>query len=426
MDDEKDDTGSLTANDSLQQAPSLIDELKVPVGVVISPPDSGQNSSDDEGTKGSGGRMENLADFQAAVGILEHRGSPPTETTADFQKTVQALHLVMPSKDETAHDRSNTDSSVLSLHSDLAAETPLTGSEEDYSDDHKPGLSWRKTPILRKKSGELVRPALRPSSARRRPSSMPSTPTFSKAVHFDSHLEHVRHFLQFDEPLVVNAGSSPIKAYGSDTKLPFGKEDESNGGSPPYKWELVVSSFPAETPERLLLLVRVERIFLSSDNKVLIGRVAVANLAYNKIVITRFTVDYWKTTSEVVAEYNDDYQQKNADGYDRFDFNIKLADQGNLEAKTMFFYVKYVVNGQEYWDSNNSANFQIDFKKKYRPQNRKKGIQGIGSWPTHYSLPWNHKSSSATSCKPRTELPAFNDYVDSLDTETNLLLLRNL
>jgi hypothetical protein len=91
--------------------------------------------------------------------------------------------------------------------------------------------------------------------------------------------------------------------------------------------------------------VRVERVFLSSDNKTLVGSVAVANLAFHKHVVARFTLDYWKTTSEVIAEFNHDIRQPKREGYDRFNFNIKLADQANLEAKTMFFCVKYVVNG---------------------------------------------------------------------------------
>jgi len=79
-------------------------------------------------------------------------------------------------------------------------------------------------------------------------------------------------------------------------------------------------------------------------------------------------LDYWKTTSEVIAEFNHDIRQPKREGYDRFNFNIKLADQANLEAKTMFFCVKYTVNGKEYWDNNNSTNYQVDFKKKAKPQ----------------------------------------------------------
>lgn len=266
--------------------------------------------------------------------------------------------------------------------------------------------------MLRKKSGELVRPALRPSSARRRPSSMPGTPTFSKAVHFDSHLEHVRHFLQVDRPLAVSAGSSPVEQYDSDTEFPF---TEDNGRTPPFEWEIVVSNFPAETPIRLSLPVRVERVFLSSDNKTLVGSVAVQNLAFNKYVVARFTLDYWKTTSEVVAEFNQDIRQPKHDGYDRFNFNIKLADQANLEAKTMYFCVKYCVNGQEYWDNNNSTNFQIDFRKKYKPQNGKRGMQGAASRPVQNALPRSNKKSPPA--RPMSMPVAFDDFADGFDAK---------
>ncbi|KAJ6780589.1 hypothetical protein PWT90_11276 [Aphanocladium album] len=109
-----------------------------------------------------------------------------------------------------SHIRSATDPhAAFSTSADNSA-TISSESEEDFQ--HKPQM-------VRKKSGELVRPALRGSS-RRRPLSMPGTPVFSKAVHFDSHLEHVRHFLQVDRPLAVSAGSSPVEAYESDTDWP--------------------------------------------------------------------------------------------------------------------------------------------------------------------------------------------------------------
>jgi len=241
---------------------------------------------------------------------------------------------------------------------------------------------------------------------------MPGTPTFSKAVHFDSHLEHVRHFLQVDRPLAVSAGSSPVEAYDSDSEFPF---SEDNARGPPFEWEIVISNFPAESPIRLSLPVRVERVFLSSDNKTLVGSVAVANLAFNKHVVARFTLDYWKTTSEVVAEYNHDIRQPKREGYDRFNFNIKLADQANLEAKTMFFCVKYSVNGQEYWDNNNSTNFQVDFRKKAKPQNGKKGMQGAASRPVN-ALPRSNKKSPPAE-RPKSMPVAFDDFADGFDAK---------
>jgi hypothetical protein len=438
-DREHDDTSSLTNSGTLRQSPPPVtDDSQIPAQAVISPPDSAQNSSDDEETKDSRGRqLENLAELQAAIRVIsQHRERSPSRTAAEVSKANQALTLIMPSSQaeekptavhveqtaaqtirKIAHNRSNTEPSVFIDLRHNVPETPLTGSEEDsITDEDEPERSRRKPPMLRKKSGELVRPALRPSSARRRPSSMPGTPTFSKAVHFDSHLEHVRHFLQLDRPLAVSAGSSPAEAYESDTEFPFG--EESNGGrNPPFEWELVVSNFPAETPARLVPPVRVERVFLSSDNKNLVGSVAVANLAFNKYVVARFTLDYWKTTSEVVAEFNNDVRApKHTDGYDRFNFNIKLADQAHLEAKTMFFCVRYSVNGQEYWDNNNATNFQVDFRKKAKPQNGKKGTPGASSRPVYHSLPRSGKKSPLAA-RPKSMPVAFDDFADGFDAK---------
>ena len=117
---------------------------------------------------------------------------------------------------------------------------------------------------------------------------MPGTPTYSKAVHFDSHLEHVRHFLQVDRPLAVSAGSSPVEQYESETEFPFGS-DESDGRSrePPFEWEIKMSNFPYQDIDaRKSLPVHVERIFLSSDNKNLIGSIAVQNLSFLKTVVS--------------------------------------------------------------------------------------------------------------------------------------------
>lgn len=409
----------------------MTDDSQLPAGAVISPPDSAQNSSDDEDTEKRRRKLENEKELRAAVRIIgQHRESSPSRTAEQLGKA--NLTLVMPKSEDKpttlhveksaaqtlrkiAHNRSNTESQIY-LDLQPAPETPSTGSdEESISDGDELDRSRRKPPMLRKKSGELVRPALRPPSARRRPSSMPGTPTFSKAVHFDSHLEHVRHFLQVDRPLAVSANTSPVEAYESDTEFPFGEDGTKNA---PFDWEIVVSNFPAETPQRLSLPVRVERVFLSADNKTLVGSVAVANLAFNKHVVARFTLDYWKTTSEVVAEYNNDIRQpKFADGYDRFNFNIKLADQANLEAKTMFFCVKYTVNGQEYWDNNNATNFQVDFRKKVKPQNGKKVASS--SRPAH-SLPRSNKKSPPASGRPKSMPVAFDDFADGFDAKYKL------
>lgn len=400
------------------------EQHRVP-GTVISPPQTASNSSDEECPKQDvrDERLKNLDSLKSAIlAVEQYRESSPARAAEGVKRAKEALALLAPSEllSESSQNLlkgiswpklqqliynsapENTDGRATKI-----PETPLAGSDDDLDSDAENALLIRKSPMVRKKSGELVRPALRPSSARRRPSSMPGTPTFSKAVHFDAHLEHIRHFLQVDRPLAVSAGSSPVPGYDSDTEFPF---SERSSPDPPFKWEIVVSNFPVETPLRLAQPVRVERVFLSADNEMLVGTVAVANLDFKKFVVVRFTLDYWKTTSEVVAEYNQDIRNPIRDGYDRFNFNIKLADQANLEAKTMFFCVKYCVKGMEYWDNNNSTNYQVDFHKKILPRSVK---QGWNQAPTSKPLPRSNHRSPAL--QPKATPLEFDDFAGGLD-----------
>jgi len=395
--------------------------ISISQGSVISPPDSAQDSSDEDIHAGQGSvrELENLAELQAAIRIIEqHRESSPNRASEATRKARMALGLVVPERQSTpieqntsprpplsqearriSHSRSATEFSVY-LESPLPFGSPgrsrsASDSEQEDSDELR-----NKPPMVRKKSGELVRPAIRPRSSRRRPSSMPGTPTYSKAVHFDSNLEHVRHFLQVDRPLAVSAGSSPVEAYESDVEFPFTSKSD-----PPFQWEIRLTNFPEDSPERRTMPVRVEKVFLSSDNKILLGSVAVANLSFHKLVVVRFTLDYWKTTSEVVAEYSNDIRRRQIDDdYDRFNFSIKLEDQANLENKTMFFCVRYNVNGQEFWDSNNNnINFQIDFAKKPLPQ------KGNASRPLN-SLPRSRPSPPTSAGRPRPKTTSFEEF----------------
>lgn len=405
----------------------------------MSPPDSSQNSSDEEqnSRKRRGRELENLAELQAAIRIIEqHRESSPNRTNEETRKARIALGLIVPQGESNqeglrsnvalqraplskearkiSHSRSNTEGSAFKL--DLGggkSESPSKDSTESDPEEEEDDDLRVKPPMVRKKSGELVRPALRPSFSRRRPSSMPGTPTYSKAVHFDSQLEHVRHFLQVDKPLAVSAGSSPVESFDGEIEFPFGNEESFRSRSPPFEWEIRLPNFPRDTFERKSKPIRVERVVLSKDNKSLIGTAAVANLAFHKLVVARFTLDYWKTTSEVVAAFSNDVRRKELnDGCDRFNFSIELADQANLEDKTMFFCVRFNVNGQEYWDNNESINYQIDFTKKAKPQN---GKQGAGTRPSN-ALPRSRPSPPTSSGRPRSMPTSFDDFAHGFDS----------
>ncbi|KAF9875439.1 protein phosphatase regulator [Colletotrichum karsti] len=407
--------GMATSSSVRQSPPPLTDERGMPKGAIISPPDSG---SEEEDATVRGRQIENLKELKDAISqIPVHREASPspkpepqptlaliTNEGISHSFSTGALDaLVKTVGRRSNHSRSSTEPKIVMSKS---AEASVTGSEEE-SDEDAP----RKPQMVRKKSGELVRPALRPPS-RRRPSSMPGTPTFSKAVHFDSHLEHVRHFLQVDRPLAVSAGSSPVDAYDSDTEYPFpGDEQRPNSRTPPFEWEIVTANHPADTPIRKSLPIRLERVWLSPDQKNLLGSICVANLAFQKSVTCRFTLDYWKTTSEVGAEYSHEIRpQEGGVSHDRFTFTIKLSDLANLESKTLYFCVRYNVNGQEFWDNNNGTNFQVDFRKKFLPQNGKRGLQGAASRP---ALPRsNRRSSPSSNPRPKSMPVGFDDFGD--------------
>jgi len=194
---------------------------------------------------------------------------------------------------------------------------------------------------------------------------MPSTPTYPKVVHFDQQLEHVRHFSRSEKPTAVSAGSSPVECYELESEFPFGEPARKQ----PFVWDINLPNFPVEPAlsARKSLPVYVERVYLSADKQGLMGSIAVANIAFHKSVVVRFTLDYWRTTSEVSAEYNSDVRKKQSnDGYDRFNFCIRLDNVADLNNQTLFFCVRYSANGQDYWDNNNAMNFQVDFSKKMK------------------------------------------------------------
>ncbi|XXH05257.1 hypothetical protein Hte_011682 [Hypoxylon texense] len=396
-----------------QSPPPVADAEAMPPGAIVSPPES---SSEDEGVvemEDRGREIENMQELKEAISAIpQHRAASPVRSSpgdllllpsqvkdlvGETRQSLLAsgLPALNTGSRKISHSRSNTDSHIY-MSMSKSAEASISTSEEGSEQDEPP----KKPQMVRKKSGELVRPALR---GQRRPSSMPGTPTFSKAVHFDSHLEHVRHFLQVDRPLAVSAGTSPADNYESDTEYPFKVGEKAAPRAPSFEWELVVNNFPSETPIRKALPVRLERVWMSPDQKSLIGSVAVANLAFSKSVVCRFTFDYWKTTSEVAAEYHHEIRPRETEtGHDRFQFSIKLSDLANLENKTLFFCIRYNVNGLEYWDNNESVNFQVDFRKKILPQQGGGVARGASSRPANGLPRSTRRTSPSTTARPRS------------------------
>jgi len=315
-----------------------------------------------------------------------------------LEETIQLRPRLSATARKISHSRSNTESAIFDQQRGQFSSSP---SSDDESDGNGLTIS-SKPPLLRKKSGELVKPAIRPPS-RRKHSSAPGTPTYSKAVHFNEEIEQVRHFLQVDRPIAVSASASPADGYEEEAEFPFKYPDSSSQGGSDL--EIRLGHF-SEGDDRKWCPVRVEKLSLSPDQKSLLGVVAVANWGYQKVVIARFTFDYWKTTSEVVAEYSNEVRQTpREDGHDQFNFNIRLSDQANIESKTLLICVKFNVNGQDHWDNNSGMNFQVDFSRKQKP---KPVVQATGQRPPRS----RHNSSSS---KPRV-ISMDDDYSNTIET----------
>ncbi|KAG8765153.1 hypothetical protein FRC15_007180 [Serendipita sp. 397] len=108
------------------------------------------------------------------------------------------------------------------------------------------------------------------------------------------------------------------------------------------------------------------------------GSILVKNVAFEKGVAIRFTLDNWQTTSEVVCQYvcslpglpSPFPPERIAPGtqplsWDRFSFVIRLEDvERKLAERTIYLVARYSAVGVgEWWDNNNGANYKLAFKK---------------------------------------------------------------
>lgn len=221
---------------------------------------------------------------------------------------------------------------------------------------------------IRKKSGEPVKPSLKrpkvpnlliPTSSGM-VQSEPTTPTLSKAVHFDAKLEHVKLFLAKQKPLAVSRDHDhTTDTSGTESDFP------SFVRSPPEDFlekemELRIRNMPSVPLEDADVVL--QGLTLSHSDKTIVGRVRVRNIAFEKWVAARFTFDLWQTTSEVTARY-----AESVDGgmFDVFTFTIRLHDMwSRIDEKTMFIALRYSAAGRQFWDNNNGANYMVKFVQK--------------------------------------------------------------
>jgi len=193
----------------------------MPAGAIMSQPDSTQNSSDEEDGGVSRGRdLDKLEDELTEAIMRIPRFISPERTAASVEVAV------------ATRPRSGSNS----------------GSVSDFEDDYRIA-----PPVVRKKSGEVVKSSLKAPS-RSRPCSVPAALTFPKNVNFDARIEHVRHFLHSQKPSAVSRGSPPVEDnYDGESEYPFGYGDEP-------QWEIGLPNFPKDHESRKVLPVPLEKL----------------------------------------------------------------------------------------------------------------------------------------------------------------------
>lgn len=262
------------------------------------------------------------------------------------------------------------------------------------------------TPLIRKKSGQVVKSALKsPSTSSYGGSSprtsVPPTPTSDKSVKFDEQLEHVRLFLKEQRPAAVSREGSPHDSETSDNDT-LGQQSDGvyrSSEDERLRSKLVMETVNIplrnameSTQQRLGDLdIRLEQVALSHDNRAVEGTVLVRNIAYEKWIAVRFTYDWWQTTSEVTAKYSKSFPEENTD---LFSFTIRLPEvTKRIEDKRLFFALRYTAGGRECWDNNRGSNYQLRFK-------------------TETKVPAVIASSSSSSSSPRSSSWAINSSAD--------------
>ncbi|KAG0734682.1 hypothetical protein G6F57_004268 [Rhizopus arrhizus] len=118
-------------------------------------------------------------------------------------------------------------------------------------------------------------------------------------------------------------------------------------------------------PSRTRLLyednkIRMENVKLldgedcKKNQFVMEGRCRALNISYQKIVTVRYTFDLWSTYQETTGIFKESIPST-SNTWDRFLFSIPIE----AKEQTIYFALKYSVNGQDYWDNNNGLNYQV-------------------------------------------------------------------
>lgn len=242
--------------------------------------------------------------------------------------------------------------------------------EEDTDDDHCEPLENHvvaerprgrecflkppQSPTLRRRCKSLPTPTERGKLeiARRRSPSSQKKVRFADSLGLE--LTSVKHFCDADMPEVPQRVLDNFKK-GNSLHLNIFEKFPRN----PSQSIFMETHFsnPGQLPG-FLEKVKKMKVLLESvetDEFSLTGLIRVLNLAFEKTVILRYSLNNWVTYLDIIASY----VPESSDGLtDKFFFKIItpiFLETGN----SLQFAIKYCVAGEEFWDNNNGNNYKV-------------------------------------------------------------------
>ena len=227
--------------------------------------------------------------------------------------------------------------------------------------------------------------------------SVPTTLYLSKSVHFpekkEDGLECVKVFNQKARPANIStSGEDTETETEREDRFPFPRFGTIGSSLAKTTYEIdpaTVSTIPSPNPPTHQN-IHLESVTLHQPATPssplaptaphLTGTILVRNIAYEKHVTVRFTLDDWQTTSEVRAEHivsvlslpwevgktktlgNAVAGATTPPTWDRFAFTIRLAYK--LQDRTLYFVGRYSTGdgGGEWWDNNSGRDYKVTFK----------------------------------------------------------------
>lgn len=309
-------------------------------------------------------------------------------------------HLIIPASPLKTYELVSVSSSTDSVNNYNSATAAANNNNKSTNTRKETGVDTTnnlpsKFPLLRKKSGELVKSSLKLNSLQRS-NSMPN----AKSVRFASRLENVKFFKKSERPTAVSSrfAASPRTYWEFDSNSSsdndennyindnhdddndynfmlhenyhdFLSDDEIDSSS---RWTITSNDCPYN-PLYLNFAklgsnntVILESVKLNSSGNSLIGFVYVKNITFTKKIIVKLTYDDWKSFIEIEnANYISSnhifkYSDSNANNYDKFSFIIKLDNLDTFgNTLNLKFCIQYIADNVSYWDNNNGHNYNI-------------------------------------------------------------------